>query len=104
METDSLVEQAIVGLPGEMLVRQGVADLRAGRRSIAACAVDIARSRLHRAGIRWQSTGPAHLEPELELYGLLRRDGGDAYSRYNAILRELVSFESALARRVAKAR
>jgi hypothetical protein len=52
METDSLVDQTIVGLPGEMLVRQGVADLRAGRRTIAACAVDIARSRFHRAGSR----------------------------------------------------
>jgi hypothetical protein len=101
MDTDSLVDQTIAGLPGEMLVRQGVADLRAGRRTIAACAVDIARSRLHSAGIQWQSTG---LEPELELYSLLRREGGDAYSRYNAILRELASFESALSHRVARAR
>jgi hypothetical protein len=36
------------------------------------------------------------LEPERELYRLLREQGGDAYSRYNALLRELVSFESAL--------
>jgi hypothetical protein len=63
--------------------------------------VDIARDRLHRHGIRWQSTGLANLEPELELYSLLRREGGDAYSRYNAIVRELVSFESALSRRLA---
>jgi len=32
----------------------------------------------------------------LQLYRLLRQQGGDAYSRYNALLRELVSFESAL--------
>jgi hypothetical protein len=36
------------------------------------------------------------VEPELELYRLLRREGGDAYSRYNALLRELISFEQAL--------
>jgi hypothetical protein len=38
-------------------------------------------------------------EAELELYDLLMREGGDAYSRYNALLRELVSFENALNRR-----
>ena len=41
--------------------------------------------------------GPA--EPELQLYRLLRQAGGDAYSTYNALLRELVSFEQALDRR-----
>ena len=38
-------------------------------------------------------------EPELQLYELLKREGGDAYSRYNALVRELVSFENALDRR-----
>jgi hypothetical protein len=31
-------------------------------------------------------------EPELQLYQLLRQHGGNAYSRYNALLRELLSF------------
>jgi hypothetical protein len=39
-------------------------------------------------------------EVELQLYRLLRREGGDAYSRYNALIRELVSFESALDQRI----
>jgi hypothetical protein len=30
------------------------------------------------------------------LYRLLHQQGGDAYSRYNALLRELISFEHAL--------
>jgi len=38
-------------------------------------------------------------EPERQLYRLLRQEGGDAYSRYNALIRELVSFEQALDRR-----
>jgi hypothetical protein len=38
-------------------------------------------------------------EAELKLYGLLKQEGGDPYSRYNALLRELVSFENALDQR-----
>ena len=37
---------------------------------------------------------PEH--PELALYECLCREGGDAYSRYNAYIRRLVSFERAL--------
>jgi hypothetical protein len=40
------------------------------------------------------------VEPELELYDLLLLEGGDAYSRHNALLRELISFENALGHRV----
>jgi hypothetical protein len=36
------------------------------------------------------------IEPEIRLYRLLRGQGGDAYSKYNTLLRELASFESAL--------
>ena len=41
-------------------------------------------------------------EPERQLYRLLRQEGGDAYSRYIALIRELVSFEEALDRRQTK--
>ncbi|MBI4625128.1 MAG: hypothetical protein HY736_18155 [Verrucomicrobia bacterium] len=37
-------------------------------------------------------------EPEAVLYRLLRKESGDAFSRYNAILRRLVRFEHALDR------
>lgn len=98
---DSRVEALIRGLPGEALVRRGVADLRAGRRTTAACAVAVARGRLEQSGITWDPQ-PLSREPEFELYELLLGEGGDAYSRYNAILRELVSFENALDRRLAR--
>lgn len=83
-------------LPGEALVKKGLADLQANRCTIASCLVEIARARLTRAGLLLDGSGQAQPEPELRLYRLLRSEGGDAYSRYNALLRELVSFADAL--------
>ncbi len=48
------------------------------------------------AGLISESDASAVPDAELQLYRLLRQEGGDAYSRYNALLRELVSFEQAL--------
>jgi hypothetical protein len=89
----------IVNLPGEALIREGLADLQSGRRTVPAVLTDIARPRLQRAGLlpRKATTAPAELE--LELYRMLRQQGGDAYARYNALLRELVSFELAFDQR-----
>jgi hypothetical protein len=92
MRTNAL----IAGLPGEALVRAGLADCHSGRRTVAACLIGIARSRLIRAGLISAELVAGLREPELQLYRLLRQQGGDAYSRYNSLLRELVSFESAL--------
>lgn len=92
MKTDDLMS----GLPGEKLVRQGLADFQSGLHTIPSCLVRIARPRLSRAGLMPQSIPGQCVDPELELYDLLKREGGDAYSRYNALLRELVSFENAL--------
>ena len=93
----------MAGLPGETLVRAGLADIALGRRTIAACLVSIARTRLARAGLLAAESQAAPLDAELELYALLRREGGDAYARYNALIRELVSFESALDSRLRRA-
>lgn len=98
MKTDDL----ITGLPGESLVREGLADAQAGRYTAAACLVSIARPRLSRAGLLAGIQADLQPEPELSLYRLLRAQGGDAYSRYNALIRELVSFENALDRRLQK--
>jgi hypothetical protein len=49
-----------------------------------------------------QSTPALSSDHELQLYDLLKREGSDAYSRYNALLRELVSFENALDWRMEK--
>ncbi len=95
MKTDDLIR----GLPGEELVRQGLADFQAGLGTIPACLVRIARPRLSRAGLMPQGVPGQFSEPELELYELLKQERGDAYSRYNALVRELVSFENALDRR-----
>ena len=91
-QTDDLIS----GLPGEKLVRQGLEDFSAGRRTVAACLVRIARPRLSRVGLMPPGIPGQSSESELQLYALLSEQGGDAYSRYNALLRELVSFESAL--------
>lgn len=85
-------------LPGETLVRQGLADLQAGRRSVPAYLVRVARRRLSRAGLIDPPEADTDAAAELELYRLLQEEGGDAYSRYNALMRELVSFEDALDR------
>jgi hypothetical protein len=100
MTTDDL----IAGLPGEKLVRQGLADFQSGLSTGPAFLVCIARPRLHRAGLMPESIPSQYSEAELRLYDLLRREGGDAYSRYNSLLRELVSFENALDQRTQKAR
>jgi hypothetical protein len=95
MKTDDL----LAGLPGETLVRKGLADLKLGQCTTAACLAAIARNRLIAAGVIAEEETPTFPEPELQLYQLLRREGGDAYSRYNSLVRELVSFEMALDRR-----
>jgi len=93
------IDDLICGLPGEMLVRRGLSDFQAGLCTIPSCLVRIARPRLSRAGLMPQSVPGQSGEPELQLYDLLKRERGDAYSRYNALVRELVSFENALDRR-----
>lgn len=87
------------GLPGEALFRSGRADLLAGRSTIGALLVAIARTRLGRTGFVSRDLPVRFATPELDLYHLLRREGGDAYSRYNALLRELASFTAALEHR-----
>jgi hypothetical protein len=96
-------DELLSGLPGENLVRQGLADFKSGLLTIPAFLVSIARPRLSSAGLMPESIPAQFSEAELQLYGLLKREGGDAYSRYNALLRELVSFENALDGRVRKA-
>jgi hypothetical protein len=80
-------------IPGADLVRQGLDDLRAGSETEAALLVSIGAPRLRRLGfaVRSPFSGPEH-----RLYLLLARSAGDAaHSRYNALLRRLVSFERA---------
>jgi hypothetical protein len=80
-------------LPGEDLVRAGLDDLARGVESIPALLVSIGAPRL--AGLGLAPPNPV-AGPELKLYKLLASEDSDsAHSRYNALVRRLVSFERA---------
>jgi len=95
-------DDLVRGLPGESLVRQGLADFQSGLCTVPASLVAIAQTRLRRSGLLPERVTRVLPDAELHLYRLLRRQKGDAYSRYNALLRELVSFEQALDRRLSQ--
>lgn len=80
--------------PGEDLIDRGVADLEDGRETLESLLVSIGYPRLKRAGLRLP---PERFDrPEHRLYELLsREDAASAHSRYNALIRRLVSFERA---------
>jgi hypothetical protein len=81
-------------LPGGDLVERGLRDLAEARETKEALLVSIAAPRLRACGLFVPET---LRDPEHRLFELLARDGSDeAHSRYNALLRRLVSFESAL--------
>jgi hypothetical protein len=83
------------GLPGHDLIEAGLADLAGGTESVAALLVAVGAPRLRQLGLEVPPT-PANAEHLL--YELLAREDSDAaHSRYNALVRRLVSFERALA-------
>jgi len=80
-------------LPGAELVEKGLRDLEGGVESVEALLVSIGAPRLRELGL---VVGAPFGDPELRLYERLRHDGpDDAHSRYNALVRRLVSFERA---------
>jgi hypothetical protein len=80
-------------LPGHELVEQGLVDLDSGVVSVEALLVSIAAPRLQALGFEIRSP---LLKPEHRLYELLSAENADsAHSRYNALIRRLVSFERA---------
>lgn len=83
-------------LPGGELIRQGLDDLVRGEETVPALLVSIGAPRLRRGGV---PVPEATLdEPEHRLYLKLAEEGSDsAHSRYNALVRRLVSFERATA-------
>ena len=81
-------------LPGAELIESGLRDLAAGKESVHALIVSIGAHRLRSLGIDVSRAFP---QPELRLYALLAKSYGDAaHSRYNALIRRLVSYERAL--------
>ena len=61
----------------------------------------MARPRLAKAGLM-KPLSKHDTQAELDLYQLLASEGNQAYSRYNALIRELISFEHALDHRLGK--
>jgi hypothetical protein len=86
---------ATPAVPGCDLVAAGLADLSAGRESPPALLVSMAAPRLQQLGI----PVPTPLaDPEERLYLRLAAQHGDAaHGRYNALVREMVSFARAAA-------
>ncbi|MFQ5890975.1 MAG: hypothetical protein ACE5JR_13165 [Gemmatimonadota bacterium] len=80
-------------LPGGDLIRAGLEDLARGEESIPALLVSIGAARIERLGraVRNPIAGAERL-----LYERLRATDPDAaHSRYNALIRRLVSYERA---------
>jgi len=84
----------LTNLPGGDLVAKGLEDLACASETAEALLVSIAAPRLRDRGLPLGTPLP---DPEHRLYELLAREDPDsAHSRYNALLRRLTSFESAL--------
>ena len=82
-------------LPGSDLVAKGVGDLERGRVTIEALLVSIGAPRLRAL---FPDMAAALPDADLRLYAMLTESHADAaHSRYNALLRRLVSYERAAA-------
>jgi hypothetical protein len=82
-------------LPANDLVSAGIVDLQNERETIPALLVAIGAPKLRSLGLSLPSILPTN--PEHRLYDLLSIDGSDtAHSRYNALIRKLVSFQRAM--------
>ena len=82
-------------LPAHELITNGIEDLQSHRETIPALLVAIGAPKLRFLGLELPEHLPAN--PEHRLYDLLSADEPDsAHSRYNALIRKLVSFERAI--------
>ena len=83
-------------LPGNDLIVTGVEDLLHQRQTIPALLVAIGAPKLRSLGLEVPENLPS--TPEHRLYDLLSdADPDSAHSKYNALIRRLVSFERAMA-------
>lgn len=89
----------LLGLPGASTIIEGLSDYHENRHTMGACLVRMARRRLAKAGLM-EDSPPQDDSAELDLYHLLSHEGNRAHSRYNALIRELISFEHALDQRL----
>lgn len=109
MNKEPLPRQALAGLPGAELVCAGLAALEAlaednretraaaPELSVEALLVAIGARRLRGAGLHVPDVPGMPKEPELALYrALAQQHPSGTHSRYNALIRRLVSFERAV--------
>jgi hypothetical protein len=90
-----------IGLPAESLIRQGLDDIAAGRESVGALLVQIGAPRLQLLGISLPLHAGDQGNADRRLYRLLSAEHGiEAHSQFNGFIRQLVSFERALERRI----
>ncbi|HKU77507.1 MAG TPA: hypothetical protein VJR02_26565 [Pyrinomonadaceae bacterium] len=81
-------------LPANDLIVTGIEDLQRNRETIPALLVAIGAPKLRSLGLEVPENLPSN--PEHRLYDLLAVSGPDsAHSKYNALIRKLVSFERA---------
>ena len=97
--------EQLKGLPGADLVSRGVEDLKNGECSELALLVLVAEPRLTALGIELTGPRPKIVGPvEHAFYTLLEeRYGAEAHSRYNGLIRRVVSFARALEREQSQA-
>jgi hypothetical protein len=81
-------------LPGHDLVAEGLGDLAGGRETQAGLLVTMAAPRLRPLGFEIPEAA-LNLEASHRLYALLELEGPGAHSRYNALVRRMVSFARA---------
>ena len=80
--------------PGVEIVREGIEDLRRGETTVPALLVSIGAPRLRQIG--FPVPQKVIRSPEIKLYlNLAQSDPDGAHSKYNALIRRLVSFERA---------
>ena len=84
-------------LPGHELITAGLEDLRHGHETINSLLVSVGASKLRSLGFEVPQLSLTTW-PEHRLYEVLAAEDEDsAHSRYNALIRRLVSFERAVA-------
>ena len=96
--------EVLSGLPGESLIRAGLDDLDAGRETVESLMVLIGSLRMITCGIQLPDTEADILNADYRLYAMMEvLHNNDAHSQYNALIRQLVSFERALEHRISRA-
>ena len=87
-------------VPGHELVDTGLADLLRGELTVEALLVAVGAPRLRALGLPAPKTSELPNHPEVALYEAIGRlYPEDTHSRYNALIRRLVSYERELERR-----